>query len=460
MLMFTVRDCFCAIDGILIIVTLVSSLTIIAVFVVRRRGLDMGCLQKGIFSSAVASVLVCAMLFLIWVYADGCEVTYVKTAFNRGYTYLPANPECFMERQKTEALISQIKPQYTDVYFLVVGPHGSGKTTVLVDAVRRVGPGIVYVSVSDNDFPSQLAAAFSVNYQCPKPQSIKLLEFWQPIFLWDCSVTMLKRLGWILDTLTTAVKELHAHGEHATLVIDNVDMLLAHQEGEEAIVRLQDYAKKMADMHTLTVVFSASEGQVPSLLGGRSAASRMVELSYFQDITPQKAAEYVQCKYPYVDNHTSAQILSLVGGRFVHLNQAAVYLKLGVSLEQMQCQLLHLVVEELYRLGLASTPCKRDHPLTAGTWAVARNILNAPSGTISVERFDELLMHVPRSEWHQLKTSNVFLIKRMVVSFQSMLVQSFFSTHISREAAVCMEVLTKVKISVVIQQQVHVHLFC
>ena len=45
--------------------------------------------------------------------------------------------------------------------------------------------------------------------------------------------------------------------------------------------------------------------------------------------------EYVQCKYPFVDNHASAQILDLVGGHFAHLNQAAMRLKSGVSFEQM-----------------------------------------------------------------------------------------------------------------------------
>ena len=61
---------------------------------------------------------------------------------------------------------------------------------------------------------------------------------------------MLKRLVWILDILTTAVKELRAEGTQTTLVIDNVGLLLAHkEEGKKAICILQDYAKKMADMH-------------------------------------------------------------------------------------------------------------------------------------------------------------------------------------------------------------------
>ena len=153
----------------------------------------------------------------------------------------------------------------------------------------------------------------------------------------DCSATMLKRLVWILNILTTAVKELCAEGAQATLVIG---FLLAHkEEGKKAICILQDYAKKMADMHTLTACsFSASKGQVLSLMSEKSAASRMVELAFIQHITPQQV-EYVQCKFPFVDNHASAQILDLVGGHFAHLNQAAMRLKSGVSFEQMQGKL-------------------------------------------------------------------------------------------------------------------------
>ena len=62
------------------------------------------------------------MLIVIWAYANSCEIMHVKTAFKRGYTNLPTNPDCFVERPDVlGTLVPNIKPQYTDVYFFVEG---------------------------------------------------------------------------------------------------------------------------------------------------------------------------------------------------------------------------------------------------------------------------------------------------------------------------------------------------
>ena len=54
---------------------------------------------------------------------------------------------CFVDRSHViEQLLQEIKPA-SSMYYLVEGPHGCGKTTVLIQTVNKAAPGIKYVSV-------------------------------------------------------------------------------------------------------------------------------------------------------------------------------------------------------------------------------------------------------------------------------------------------------------------------
>ena len=113
------------------------------------------------------------------------------------------------------------------------------------------------------------------------------------------------------------------------LVIHNVGALLSNDKGEgkDILYLLQDFAKTIADERILTVVFAASDGQVFSLFFARSAGSRLYVPTVIGDISHQQALEYLNCMCPdHVSTDAINQTVDLVGGRFVHLQMAAVIL--------------------------------------------------------------------------------------------------------------------------------------
>ena len=430
--MSTVRDTLCGVAGLGLLVASVGIATAFSVM----AGLDVLRKWKEITAASLLSI-VC-----IFSFEYGCEVTHVKTALTeKVYTYLPENPGCFVEgADLTEVLVRELTPNYTRNDLFVGGPHGSGKTTVMVDACRKIGPGVLYIAVSPEnveDFPSELAAALSMNFRCPSTWYMQLLEFLRVVPGNSCSDRMLDWLVKILGVLTEAVLELRADGKHSTLVIDNVSGLLAHgEEGEKVIMKLQDFAKKMADLHVLTVVFSGSE-EVYRLMRRRSAASRMVEIAYIRDITPKQALTYIRCIRPHLSRDTAAEIVRLVGGRFALLNHAS---RLSLSgIWKIKENLFALVSRELEVIGVSLVPCKSDHPLTIATWAVARELFKSQDGNISELMFDSMLAqaNVSQEDRYRLQSSNIFEVKGGVVDFQSTLVQSFFSNGFSEENKLC-----------------------
>ena len=77
---------------------------------------------------------------------QACAVPKAMTAFMEG---VPAPPteKCFQNR--THLLpASLLRPaEDAEAYYLVEGPHGCGKTTIIRDACHSIGPGVMYVSV-------------------------------------------------------------------------------------------------------------------------------------------------------------------------------------------------------------------------------------------------------------------------------------------------------------------------
>ena len=129
---------------------------------------------------------------------SACEPTYVKMAFENGPQQhnVLIYPPCYVNRSTvTQGLSAMMTEQRSGVYFLVIGPHGCGKSTALREAVS-VSPRTLYYEVSsDGDFPQTLAKALSIDFGCFSGSIYDYITFPSFVMRRKCPTNMKEHLS-------------------------------------------------------------------------------------------------------------------------------------------------------------------------------------------------------------------------------------------------------------------------
>jgi len=164
------------------------------------------------------------------------------------------------------------------LYPLIIGEHGTGKTSLIqlaVDGVNKDGPkGIAYVDMPDK-----------CNTETTVVEVLQEALGWSPdpvidsgqgnhssslsVGIFEANKFVAASVREILQKFTgVASKYRQKHNRVPVLIIDNANRLV--QDGQEWILDLfQNYAKRSSDQGIVTVVFVSSEG-VPRRMMGKS----------------------------------------------------------------------------------------------------------------------------------------------------------------------------------------------
>ena len=192
-------------------------------------------------------------------------------------------PKVAVTRSELHDTLTQVlRPVESQQYVLIVGEHGTGKSTAVRKAAREVGVdgtnGVVYFLVPEEVTSFATGLAELVGFRTDpldleggvrRRVSQMTKEEVQPALVEEPRATWVR----LKRALTTAAKQFRAkHGRPATLVLDGVDYIA---KGDEKFMGLlQDFAKNCADAGDLRVVFVSSDGTAPAFMMGRSAWSR------------------------------------------------------------------------------------------------------------------------------------------------------------------------------------------
>jgi KaiC/GvpD/RAD55 family RecA-like ATPase len=180
-----------------------------------------------------------------------------------------------------ESLVEKIRQITTPagksrLYPLIIGEHGTGKTSLITLAVNDIDEpkGIVYVDIPlECDSPVNVAKAMQKALGWSPDQVIDSSErnyntSFQSVLL-EANRFAAASLGEVLQVLSRhAIKYKQEYGKIPVLIIDNANRLA--QKKQELLDLLQDYAKDAADKGRVTVVFVSSEGRVPRHMMGKS----------------------------------------------------------------------------------------------------------------------------------------------------------------------------------------------
>jgi hypothetical protein len=206
-------------------------------------------------------------------------------------------------------------------YVLVVGEHGTGKSTAVRRVVREHEGinGAIYVNVPNNVHLFGVGVAAAVGL---------------PLLTVDVEGTIFRFLK--LDTnkvrdepagtwrkaelaiTQAAFKFRRKHKRPAVLIIDAAERLA--KKNPAFFEELQDFAKDRTDEGILRVVFVSSDGSVLEQLQSRSAKSRMLKPPFeVGDICDKEAVEFLKRK-GVVEKQAEEAVRDITGGRFELLN--------------------------------------------------------------------------------------------------------------------------------------------
>ena len=437
--------------------TFVASASILGVLVVficwKARDRMLLPVDVAVLTSAISFAIV-SVVFSYEV--DVCELVSVKSAFTETQQ-LPMTMEsiykspCYIDRKDVHDWLTKLvsPDMHPKVYYPVVGPYGTGKSTALINVVRNhhYGPGIKYLSVPSKcqEFSDYLAQQFTIDvgrvrFYRPDYTPIQRLYRYimQSVIDDKGSQTMDSQVQRSLNIIETAAAAISVEKKLApTLIIDNIDHLLTcGDQGIQTLFTLQDFAKYAADFGILNIVFASSEGTVASMLLKRSSSSRMAWNTFIGDISSEQAMDYLRCKLPRTANDILTEVVQLVGGRFVDLNTAIGNLRVGEKkIHVLRNILYERVKNEMERLNITVRPTRKisDTMLSNVTWSVAQEIIYSKEKKITMDHFREKSDSLSIDERRNLLSANLFMaqVHEQQVEFQSTVVKSYFMDCLS-----------------------------
>ena len=250
-------------------------------------------------------------------------------------------------------------------YVLIMGEHGTGKSTAVRRAVRnRKGVnGAIYVNVPidltkfggvvsqavghTTDTVDAEGGVRRRRVNATAMEERKHLPSEEPMATWSAVSDSIK---------DAAIAFKKKRGRPAVLVIDSVELIA--KKKPEFLADLQTFAKQMTDGGNLRVVFVSSDDSVLQQLKSRSAWSRALKPPYeVGDIDDTDAVEFLTGK-GVEENQAAEAVRDITGGRFELLNDyVAAYNEAGNK--DARDEKFALVEEQLR----TSVKLPRDHPL-------------------------------------------------------------------------------------------------
>jgi len=177
---------------------------------------------------------------------------------------------------------------------------------------------------------------------------------------------------------------------------------------------LQDFAKDRADDGTFVLVFTSSEGLVPTILEYRSSDSRMGDIIEIGDPSIEQATQYLTCR-GVTENISS--VLNITGTRFKELDATATALMAGKSLDDRRASLFRKVTSKLQGLGVSPSPPPTRGAKDVAFWNIVDGIVR--DGFVSTKFFSDAASS--DDDYNILSSCNIFLMDNLKkqVTFQS-----------------------------------------
>ncbi|KAF8496419.1 hypothetical protein F5888DRAFT_1634943 [Russula emetica] len=227
-----------------------------------------------------------------------------------------------LRRKEQDTVYRIIHGADTGQYHLIFGCKGTGKTTMILDAMQaNQAEGVAMCDAHPDLEVFRLRLGKALNYEYNEDSQTGLFSRRDP-----------REGGPGLDVERVmnklekvALRSAQRTGKPLVLVLNNIHLFNNDDGGKDMLLQLQQRAESWAASGILTLVMSSDDFWPYTVL--RKNASRMNVLTVY-DLTPEEALgacrrmrHYVSLPVPVED--TLTQAISLLGGRLSYLNRVS-----------------------------------------------------------------------------------------------------------------------------------------
>ncbi|CAF1606538.1 unnamed protein product [Adineta ricciae] len=251
-----------------------------------------------------------------------------------------------------ESIMRPVEDKLVSSYYIVIGDHGVGKTTLIRQAARKIGRGVIYVDVPSNTEKFGFAFARAIRFHFKEHLR---LSNWIESKMFGSPPDDGKEASWervLISFQQYALDFKKRYGHVPVLIFDNCDSLA--KKDQKMLEILQDTAKTAIDDSTWVTVFVGSVGETPEQMEGRSSITRASSFIEIGDLNEKEAMTYLTEKRS-LSKDMAKQIYDLYGGRFKSLQNAATKIESGISFAEIRLATLNDIFRRIEKLRCRAT---------------------------------------------------------------------------------------------------------
>ncbi|CAF0853079.1 unnamed protein product [Adineta ricciae] len=251
-----------------------------------------------------------------------------------------------------ESIMRPVEDKLVSSYYIVVGDHGVGKTTLIRQAARKIGRGVIYVDVPSNTEKFGFAFARAIRFHFKEHLR---LSNWIESKMFGSPPDDGKEASWervLISFQQYALDFKKRYGHVPVLIFDNCDSLA--RKDQKMLEILQDTAKTAIDDSTWVTVFVGSVGETPEQMEGRSSITRASSFIEIGDLNEKEAMTYLTEKRS-LSKDMAKQVYDLYGGRLKSLQNAATKIESGVSFTEIRLATLNDIFRRIEKLRCRAT---------------------------------------------------------------------------------------------------------
>ncbi|RIB18133.1 hypothetical protein C2G38_2037153 [Gigaspora rosea] len=309
-------------------------------------------------------------------------------------------------------------------YYLIVGEHGTGKTTLVQTTILnlQVPKGVVHFECPSNakEFAINLAKHLNCELYPHNLRDIIVQSTTNAARRGQEDHSEYSSFNILRMQLRKAAKYYQEkYGRPMVLILDQVDRIA--KKDHEFFGMLQDFAKDCADGGYLVIIFIASEGLVPQMMKSRSAWSRAMIPFEVGDISDEDAVKFLQ-NSGVDQKNAEVSVKYLAGGRFTLLTELRALNQVNSKnlFEEFKKRLFSQI-----KMNLRMVEIPKNHEFFIKLIEVGR---------IDIEQAETI---IPISMIHKLVEINILKEHQDdTVSFHSRCVETYFKEVILSNAAI------------------------
>ncbi|KAF8608264.1 hypothetical protein BDV93DRAFT_519312 [Ceratobasidium sp. AG-I] len=229
-----------------------------------------------------------------------------------------------MQRKEQTTVDSIMEGKEAGHYFLILGPKGAGKTTMIIDAMRKVdADGVAMCDAHPDLEVFRLRLGKALNFEYNEDSQTGLFQRRDP-----------REGGPRLDIERAmnklekvAIRRAAKTGRPLVMVFNNIHLIQNNDEGKQLLQQLQQRAESWAESGIVTMVFNSDDFWPFPVM--RQIANRMQILG-IKDLDPKDAftaLKKLRCETIGKANLESDELLQqaadVAGGRLAYLSRIA-----------------------------------------------------------------------------------------------------------------------------------------